>query len=262
MKIKGNFVEERRNKTNISLMKKQLFFSSILILINIISFAQSADTTKKYFIEYKDHHRIYWKDFHQAHYRYKLFNRNDAYIDDKKINLLDNSIIAIQNKHGYHLKINYGMPVYRKGGKLAFNHEYAKRIICGKINVFKRPGYNERDLFYSMNDSIIKKFNNDTLLVDVKDNPESVKYVQRAVKADRIYHYANITGTITFLNFFPVSIILEKVLKKGVNIFNNGIYSAMAFGLFTADEIFCRIIKGSEQHYQLNAIKKYNNMAK
>lgn len=97
--------------------------------------------------------------------------------------------------------------------------------------------------------------------MDVKDNPECVKFLQRAVKADKIEHCTIIIGEISFLNVFPVSLILAGIFKNSNNIFGNGAYILSSICLFFADFILDEIMIGIERHYQMKVIMIYN-MAK
>ena len=227
-------------------MKKQLIFSFILLLINIICYAQTIDTTLKKFVEYSNHQKIYWNNFHRGHH-------TDAFIDGKKIDLLDPSIIAINNKHGYFMKINYGYPIYNKGGRLALYCEYSKKIICGKINVFRKNiGMAEKScgtsllLFYCLNDSIVKKINNDSLLILLKDNSASLKYVHRAIRSNTINKICKYIVFISFPNF-----LIGLALKSPY-------YAGISYGVFIIDFIPMMTALIAERHYQKKAIKIYN----
>jgi hypothetical protein len=222
-------------------MKKQLFLSHILLLINIICYAQSADTLKN-FIEYTDHHKVYWEKMQVKH--------NQILYDGVPINIRDSSIIAFQNKHGYFLKIKVEDSIRRRGKYHPITLYYvSKRIMSGKINAYSIPGGKlGHYFFYNKNDSTIKKLHIDSLLVDIKDNPESVKYVQRAIKVDKACHLGRYAIIITIVNI-PISFFVSPI------------YCGISFSLFIADMIFWEIMRGAEHHYLMKAINIYN-MAK
>jgi hypothetical protein len=218
--------------------KKLILFISIL-LIHLLSQAQtdsintyfnddmrisneSSDAVNKYFVEEINGNIIYGNSV----YVYNSY----LLIDDKKIELSD--VISYQDKSGYYVLA----PDEKKG----FN-VFAKRIIKGRIAVYKYNLFRRTNTYYIKDNAETKALTYKNLKIDLIDNQESMKYLYRS----RIEKNIAFCSEIVII----IGIIAITIAYIPLDIF--GVSAIVSYCIFTS----------LEDRSILKAIKVYNRNA-
>lgn len=199
-----------------------------------LSFSQVKVDESKYFLYYYNDAVVY---FDTIEFRSPEFSNDYFFADSTKV--LASKVKFFKNEYGFFANKSTREP------EETVKKNFIPRITVGKLNFYgdldlysKKDKYNiESTSYYNRNYGDIKKMKVDNLLIDMKDNKNSIKYLKK-------YQRKENTSTILFGSAFVVASLEFFDLPLG-GIYGLGgivIFGSGFFPMIGADKLYTKAI--------------------